>query len=70
MTLHQDFVDLLAVRQGIVEIHRADDGTQVGRGQVDDGVLQMAHLVGGAGDASSIPGKTPRHRRSPPRCPW
>ncbi|CAH2401130.1 hypothetical protein MES4922_290054 [Mesorhizobium ventifaucium] len=43
----QAFVDGVAVRQQLVEVHRAHHGTDVGHRQVEDGVLQPGDLVGG-----------------------
>jgi hypothetical protein len=41
-------VDLVALGQRLVEIHAADRGADVGEGQGDDRLLEVARLVGGA----------------------
>ena len=47
--LQQAGVDRLALRQHIVQVHRADHGAQVGLGQLADGVGQVVDPVGGVG---------------------
>ena len=43
----QPLVDGVAFGQQFIEIHRAHDGTNIGHGQINDGVLEVADLVGG-----------------------
>jgi hypothetical protein len=44
--LEQPLVDGIAVGQQFVQVHRSHDGTDVGQGQVGDGLLQIGHLIG------------------------
>jgi hypothetical protein len=44
----EDLVDLGALGQRVVEVHGADDAAQIGRREVDDRLLEVLHLVGGA----------------------
>ena len=46
--LQQPRVDLIAVRQQLVEIHGAHDGADVGHRQVNDRRLELVDLVGRA----------------------
>ena len=46
--VQQAIVDVVALGEELVEIHAADDGADVGHGELQDGVLEPAHLVGGA----------------------
>jgi hypothetical protein len=39
-------VDLVALRQEMVELHRAHDGADVGHGQIAHGILELVDLVG------------------------
>ena len=48
-TPEQPVVDLVALRQELVEVHRAHDGADVGHGQVEDGVLEVVDLIGRLG---------------------
>ncbi len=66
----QPLVDLVAVGQQLVEIHRADDGADIGHGEDEERLVEVRHLVGGArriedliegggidGDARIVPGE-------------
>ena len=66
----QPLVDLVAMRQQLVEVHRADHGADVGHGQVEQRAVEVRDLVGGArrvehlvedhrvdGDAGIVPGE-------------
>ena len=52
--LQQLGVDLVAVGQQLVEVHRAHHGADVRHGEVDDGALQLLDLVGGLGGAQHL----------------
>jgi hypothetical protein len=40
---------LISSRWEMVELHRAHDGADVGHGQVEHGVFELVHLIGGLG---------------------
>ena len=42
-------IDVITLRQQVVEIHRTHDRTNVGHGQVENGVFQFIDLVGSLG---------------------
>ena len=52
--LQQPRVDLVAVGEQLVEVHRAHDGADVGHGEVDDGAAQLIDLVGGLGGVQHL----------------
>ncbi len=45
--LQQARVDVIAVGQNLVEVHRADDGTDVGHRKIADRAHEVVHLIGG-----------------------
>ncbi len=40
-------IDRVALRQHLVQFHRADDGAQVGHGQLGDGVVEIVDAISG-----------------------
>jgi hypothetical protein len=62
-------IDLVALGQRLVQVHRADHGADVGHHQVEDGDLQGGDFVRGLGRIQHLEDR-PRRRPSPPRCPW
>jgi hypothetical protein len=47
-------IDPVALREQLVQIHRAHDRSQVGHGDVEDRHLQIADLVGGLGGIQDL----------------
>ncbi|MNY04659.1 hypothetical protein D3C86_1373490 [compost metagenome] len=47
--MQQARVDGVALRQHLVQLHRADHGPQVGHAELGDGVGQIVDAIGGAG---------------------
>src|SRR3546814_7445130 len=57
--VEQARVDLVALRQGLVEVHRAHDGAQVRGHEVEDGIVEIGHLIGGLGGVEHVEKTTP-----------
>jgi hypothetical protein len=49
----QAVVDLVALGERLVEVHRAHDGADVGHRQVDDREAQVVDFIGGLGASST-----------------
>ena len=45
--LEQPVVDLVALGQRFIEVHRADHGADIGHGEIDHGEAQVGHFVRG-----------------------
>src|SRR5690606_39886823 len=48
-------IDLVTIRECVVEVHVAHDGTHTGDGQLDDRTDEIGHLVNGLGRFGYLP---------------
>jgi hypothetical protein len=53
-TVEQPGVDLVALGQGLVEVHRAHHGAQVGGRELHDGGVEVGDLIGGLGGVEHL----------------
>src|SRR5678816_3897843 len=47
-------IDVVALRQRLIEVHRADDGSNIGHRQIDHGLAQIVDLIGGLGSIERL----------------